>query len=179
MKIYIPQHLKQLEIIDTLSKMILEYGKYWSGEMNSFSDFYSYLKKDPVQKFLSSCLNTATLAPGQDPEVVLTYITKLFYSVKGTSKVFDYMKKYLGLNISGDIIYNPELTEIVISSIELDDESTFIESFQEFLKALLIFKDIQISIPEINLVLQDSINSTVGGQAVTYKVTLSRVFSLD
>lgn len=170
MKVYIPEHLKKLKIVKDLADLIREYGEhYYIDNVDSFNDYDYYLKKDPVQKFLSMCINSESIPEDQSLEEIIRYVSKLFYSVKGTMKVFEYIKRYLGLNISGNIFYNTNRVEITIDSINLTDENSFIESFKEFLSALILVQDIDINIPEVNLSLEGTIRSQFGAQAVVYK----------
>ena len=179
MKIYIPEHLKKIKLIRDLCKMISEYSEhYYSDNSSSFNDYYYYLKKDPIQKFLSLCITKDNIAEGQDLEEVIKYISRLFYSVKGTSKVFDYMKKYLGLSISGNIIHNSNYIEITLTSVNLNDEGGFVDAFRDFLEALLYFRELNIVIPEVNLQLKGNIDSEFGGEAVVYKVFVSGILDI-
>ena len=168
MKIYIPSHLRGLELVDQMCKMIEVYGRDYQEDYNtSFTDFYEfYLKSDPVKKFLGMMIKKGL---GQSEEVYesqINYISSLFYSVKGTEKVLYYIREFLGSgndplhpNPNPLIVFDPNIPmtyagtylTIVIDSITLKDENLFFESFMNFLEALLYF-DSENSIVKINLV---------------------------
>lgn len=178
MKIYIPAHLKNLEVINKLSKMITEYSEnYYEESQESFSDFYSSLNSDPVKKFLS--MRITEVPEGQSLNNIITYISRLFYSVKGTNKVFDYMKKYLNLNIVGDIIYTTKYIEFTISDIDLTDESNFSETLKNFLEALLYFEELRLNIPTVSLNIQGKFDNYFDSKVVTYKKYKSETLMED
>lgn len=167
MKIYIQPHLKKIEVIDQLEKMVRGYSDYYVENVNSFADYYYYdLKNDPVKKFLRLCIQT--VSGDQDYEEVINYLSRLFYSVKGTVKVFDYMKQFLGLKFEGDIVYTTKYIEFKLSEISLTDENLFYESLQEFLEALLYFQELRSSIDSVDLVLGGEIISSVGSGIIGY-----------
>lgn len=170
MKIYIPNHLKKLEIIDQLEKMINEYSNYYINPTSSFDDYLYNLKNDPVKRFISICIpeNSINLE-NQTYENVINYISRLFYSVKGTIKVFTYMKRYLGLNFIGEVIYTTRYIEINLSEITLSDENLFYDSLTDFLSALLYFQDLKTNIDIINLELVGEISNSIGSNLKCYK----------
>ena len=87
MRIYIPQHLKKLGIFEDLCKMVLKYEESYVSPVSSFDDYQSYMKIDPVMRFIGYCIKE--VREDQDYQVVLEYLTRMFYSVRGTRKVFD------------------------------------------------------------------------------------------
>ena len=169
MKVYIPSHLRKIEIIDQLAKMIQEYStKYYESNSDSFDNYYYDLKNDPVKKFLNLCIPENSIAGDQDYEEVINYLAKLFYSVKGTIKVFDYMKSFLNLKFDGDIVYTTNNIEFSISEISLNDENQFYESLRDFLDALLYYRNLETNIDTINLILTGDIENYVGSNLTCY-----------
>lgn len=163
MKIYIPDHLKSLKIIEQMDQMIKEYSsKYYTSNSDSFNDYYYSLMSDPVKKFVSLCISKDSINESQDYEEVINYISKLFYSVKGTIKVFDYMKTYLGLVFEGDLVYSTQYIEFKLSDLTLSDENLFYESLTDFLDALLYYRELRINIDSIDLDLTGDINNFIG-----------------
>ena len=69
----------------------------------------SSLDIDPVRDFVETLVGPELEESEADYENVLDYITRMFYSVKGTAKVFDYMDRFFpGFKRSGDIVYDGE-----------------------------------------------------------------------
>lgn len=161
MKVYIPNHLKNLTIIDQLSKLIQGYSEYYEETYNSFDDYYYSLRNDPVKKFISICIPSLD-NKDQSYEDVVNYISRLFYSVKGTIKVFEYMKNYLGLVFEGDLVYTTKYIKFKLGELTLSDENLFYESLESFLNSLLYFQKLEILSDSINLVLKGEINNYVG-----------------
>lgn len=169
MKVYIPNHLRKITIIDQLARMIQEYStNYYEESTDSFGDYYYSLKNDPVSKFLTLCISEDSIGKDQNYEDVINYLSRLFYSVKGTVKVFEYMKSFLGLQFSGDIIYTTEYIEFNLSNVSLSDENLFYESLKNFLDALLYYKELRTNIGTVNLVLTGNINNYVGTNLECY-----------
>jgi hypothetical protein len=92
MKIFIPKNLTNIEIISQLKKMIDGYEDYYEETSNPFDNYYYYLKNDDVKRFISLCLDETKIDSSQEYSEVLNYICRLFYSVKGTPLVFDYIE---------------------------------------------------------------------------------------
>lgn len=169
MKVYIQPHLRKIEIVDQMYNMIQEYANYYVESVNSFSDYYYFdLKNDPVKKFLKLCISEDSIKEGQEYEEVINYLSRLFYSVKGTVKVFDYMKQYLGLEFEGDIVYTTKYIEFKLAEISISDENLFYESMRDFLDALLYFRELRSSIDSVDLVLSGEISSSIGSGIVVY-----------
>ena len=58
MKIHVPIHLRKIEVIDQMCKMIEEYGEnFYIDTTDSFENYYYYLKLDPVKRFLNLCIS--------------------------------------------------------------------------------------------------------------------------
>ena len=135
MKIYIPKHLKSLEIIKNLCALIEEYGANPIENSNS-----STINKfqDPVKNFISICSN------GKLDEVMLGYYSNIFYCVKGTGKVFNYLIELIKLcneDIEISCTYNMESIKIELSRIPYSNEVIFRDSLMDFLSSLIYFKE--------------------------------------
>lgn len=177
MKIYIPQHLLKLPLLANLSAMIRTYAEE-RGQEGEWEDNWID-RNDPVIKFLRLCITEDMIDTStQTLEDVITYISKLFYSVKGTSKVFDYIKKYLGLEIVGDIKYSVDSLSLRISNVSQTDETNFSTSLQEFLEALLYFREFHLTMDGVEITIQSSINNNVGGDSLTYSVFSPEIMTL-
>lgn len=169
MKIFVPNHLRRIEILDQMVRMIQEYSsKYYEESSDSFGDYYYSLKNDPVNKFLTLCIPESSIGGDQTYEEVITYLSRLFYSVKGTVKVFEYMKTYLGLSFEGDIIYTTDYIEFNLKDVSLSDENLFYESLKNFLDALMYYKELRTNIGTVNLVLTGNITNFVGTNLECY-----------
>lgn len=169
MKLYIPSHLRKIEIIDQMAKMIQEYStNYYESTTDSFDDYYYSLRTDPVKKFLNLCIPEDSIDESQDYEDVINYLSRLFYSVKGTVKVFDYMRSFLNLGFEGDIVYTTRYIEFNLTNITLSDENLFYESMRDFLNALLYFQELRVNIGTINLILTGNIDNFVGSNLTCY-----------
>lgn len=170
MKIYIPKHIRNIEVVDTMCKLIEAYANDPSLSLDpgSFNNYYYYLNTDPVNRFLHICILESDVS--EDYESVISYISRLFYSVKGTTKVFEFMKKYLGLNLN-DIVYTVKELNFTISEVRLSDidEKVFYESLMDFLRALLYFGEARIRIEVIHLLLSNTLKNYTGASIETYK----------
>lgn len=177
MKIYIPQHLLKLPLLANLSAMIRAYAEE-RGTEGEWKDNWID-RNDPVIKFLrlvitEDMIDTST----QSLDDVIVYISKLFYSVKGTSKVFEYIKRYLGLDIVGDIKYSVDSLSLRISNVSQTDETNFSTSLQEFLEALLYFREFHLEMDGVEITIQSSISNNVGGDSLTYSVFSPEIMTL-
>lgn len=170
MIVYIPAHLEKLEIVAQLSAMIKGYSDYYEETKSSFEDYYYMLKTDSVKKFLKVCLKEEDFQ-GSDNEYeeVINYLCRLFYSVKGTIKVFDYMKKYLNLKFQSDIVYTVNSIELKIDTTDTKDINLFYNSLKGFLDALLYYQELVMSIGILNLILGGYISSSISKGCLTYK----------
>ena len=173
MNIYIPKHIRAIGVVDKMCKLIEGYSEYQPDTEGAFENYYYYLKSDPVIRFLNICIPESEFIkdhPSEEYESVIAYISRLFYSVKGTYKVFDFMKKYLGLEIY-DIKYTVKFLGFTIKEITLVDidENIYYQALLDFLKALLYFMDSKIKIDVINLWLSNTLRNYIGANIVTYK----------
>ena len=156
-----------------MCKLIQEYVN--SGKLEdrttAFDNYYYYLKVDPVKRFLHFCIDKWEDGEREESyESVITYLSKLFYSVKGTVKVLDYMRRYLNLNII-ELIYTVEELSFTIEVVNLVniDEKIFYDALVDFLKALLYFKNLNIKIELINLNISNELYNYLGTGVVTYE----------
>lgn len=177
MNIYIPKHIKKIGVVDKMCELI---DKYSSSNMyvdntaiNSFNDYYYYLKADPVNRFIHFCIpESKWIEEGntEDYDSVIQYISRMFYSVKGTYQVLEYMKKYLKLDMR-DVVYTVRLLRFTIESVTLSDidEAIYYSALIDFLEALLYFANVDIKINIINLELSNTLRNYIGVHITTYK----------
>lgn len=173
MKIYIPRHLRKIGVVSQMCELISLYSSspiYSNNSLDSFNNYYYYLNTDPVNRFLHFCISSDDLVYGEDYESVINYISRLFYSVKGTYKVFDCMRKYLGFEIN-NLVYTVKELSFTISEVTLSDidESVFYNSLIDFLSALLYFSSVNIKIELIRLQISNKLKNYTGAHIVTYK----------
>lgn len=168
MKIYIPRNLTNIEIIHQLKVMIEGYAKYYEETEGSFDNYYYYLKNDDVKRFIGLCVREEDLDSTQEYSEVLDYISRIFYSVKGTPLVFDYIEKCLGIKLH-NIVYTAETISFEIEEINVNNINTFIGSFRNFLNALLYFGELKSTIEVLNLIIKGEIHSNVTSGIVRYK----------
>lgn len=174
MKLYIPKHLRNLKVIDDMCRLIQGYVEegYLEDRTTAFDNYYYYLKVDPVKRFLHFCIDDWSEEEDRDEnyESVIKYISKLFYSVKGTVKVLEYMQRYLNLKIT-NIIYSVEVLSFTIEEVTLTDidEKIFYDALIDFLEALLYFKNVSIRIELINLHLSNELNNYIGTGVISYE----------
>jgi len=155
MKLFIKENLRAIPIINQLYNIVRAYGLTYSGEdeQDSMEDYKYSLRNDHVQRFI----DYVTL--GETDAVVrknkITYLTALFYSVKGTYKVFDYMIDYALADI--DITYTAKNISISINTIpESLDRDLFCTYLEKFLSALLYFESLDITISTLSVSVMDN-----------------------
>lgn len=168
MKIFIPKNLTNIEIISQLKKMIDGYAEYYQETGGSFDNYYYYLKNDDVRRFISLCIEEETLDKSQEYSEVLNYISRLFYSVKGTPLVFDYIEKYLNIKLR-NITYTAETISFEVEAIETYNINTFINSLRNFLSALLYYGELTSTLEMINLIIKGEIHTNVTSGIIRYK----------
>lgn len=168
MKIFIPKNLTNIEIISQLKKMIDGYAEYYSETQGSFDNYYYYLKNDDVKRFIGLCIKEEDLNSANEYSEVLNYISRLFYSVKGTPLVFDYIEKYLGIKLS-NISYDAKTISFEIDCIETNNINMFISSFRNFLNALLYFGELKATIEMMKLIIKGEIKTNVSSGIIRYK----------
>lgn len=180
MNIYIPKHIRKIGVVDKMCQLIQYYSSspYAVSSNDSFSNYYSYLGIDPVIRFLHICIPRSDFYKdnkhsNEDYDSAIVYISRLFYSTKGTNKIFDYMQKYLNLEIT-EIRYTVKTLSFEIAEIDLFDidENIYYDSLLDFLNALLYFGDgenLTIKIKKINLWLSNKLQNYIGERTITYK----------
>lgn len=134
-------HLLELPILQQLISLYEGYRDfYYETPSSTFQSYYTSMGIDPVRDFVEANIGSDLEGKeGLDYENVLDYITRMFYSVKGTAKVFDYMDRFFpGIQRSGDIIYDGETLSLslVLDSL-LDNTVEFREGLSKFLQTLL------------------------------------------
>lgn len=175
MKIFIPKNLSNIEIISQLSKMIDGYEQYYEETEGSFDNYYYYLKNDDVKRFIGLCITEEDIDNTQEHSEVLNYISRLFYSVKGTPLVFDYIEKYLGIKLK-NIVYTAETISFDVEEIKTYNINVFINSFRNFLSALLYFGELSSTLEMINLIIKGEIHTNVSTGIVRYTEHLIEKF---
>ncbi len=176
MNIYIPKHIRNIKVVGKMCDLIEKYtesGMYVDSTKDSFNNYYYYLKTDPVNRFLHFCISETDWEenhPDEEYESVIAYISRMFYSVKGTCQVLEYMKRYLDLNIT-NIRYTVKKLSFTIPEITLIDidEKIYYDALIDFLSALLYFREADIKIELINLWLSNTLRNYTGAQIITYK----------
>ena len=165
MRIYVPTHLRKLGILKNFCDMIQAYEKDYSEGTGSFDDYQTYLKIDPVRRFISLCIPETD----QDYETVLSYLTRLFYSLRGTTKVFEYMKSMLGLEFEGEVIYTTRTLGFTLAEIKGDDAAVFDQYLREFLGALVYFENLDYRVTNLTIRVENVVPFKVGAGLVTWK----------
>lgn len=175
MNIFIPENLKKIKVISQLCKMIEDYSNYYEEEpADSFNDYDFYMSYDPVKKFITLCLPEEEFydkwSSDQDYDTIINYLSRLFYSVKGTRMVLEYMRTYLDLTFIGDIIYSPGYISFKLDTLNISDEAVFRDLLEGFLSALLFYENLDINIAKLNLTIEDQITSYIQGGVITYRI---------
>lgn len=164
MKIYIKEHLREIPIINQLYNMVVEYGKaYEDDDKDSFDDYRYHLRNDAVLRFLDYVVPSEeefterSLDPSSRSSYI-NYLSALFYSVKGTYKVLDFILDYdLFQTSKGDPDQTPDTTTKIsytarTISIEIEnlpgtlDRDLFCSYLEKFLYTLLYFESLSITI---------------------------------
>lgn len=167
MKIYIPKHIRSLPIIDNLRKMMSAYKS--DQEVDSFSGYRDSLRVDPVYKFLSLVYPNTW----KNKDVDLAYLSNLFYRVKGTYKVIDFLVSFGILGnwetFTGEkASYNGRKIVIFVPKITFDKE-LYCTYLKNFLETLLFFDELYIEIGEIEIEVKGDISSTIESGNFNYR----------
>lgn len=192
MQIYIPKYLRErIPILRQLFDIVVKYGDMYSREedVDSFSDYKYSLRNDSIVRFLDYVLPDVNEFKNRFPDLKETditqlrnnhinYLTVLFYSVKGTYKVLDYIteydlfqtsrgKKYQGQDLSTKIAYTTKSISIEIQSIPAAlDRDIFCSYLEKFLNELLYFESLIINIKNISAeIIDDTVTSLNHGDA--------------
>ena len=170
MRIYIPQHLKKLGIFRDLGRMVEEYEKNYQDPPSSFTDYQNYMKIDPVLRFVSFCIKQEEGQTEEEYMAILEYVTRLFYSVRGTKRVLDYIGRYLGIKFIGNPIYTVKTISFSIANqTEWYDVSLFNSYLLDFLSALLYYESISYKV-DLNLEVKETKDFYMGIGVKTYKI---------
>jgi len=170
MKIFVPLYLRDIPVISQFVSIYSKYSSDYREEpRDSLADYRESLKRDPVKYFVGQCFDEEEL--GEKYDDIVNYISHLFESVKGTKKIFDYMKKYLNdyLDIQGDPVYTGQYIEIMFGTLTLTDEDHFYTSLYNFLSALLCFENLITNVGTIGLTIKDEITNYVAADVICYK----------
>lgn len=183
MKIYIPEHLRKIDIINQLYLMINEYSITYGStnqyRQTSLSDYQKTLSSDPVKNFIKLCISENNIREDEDYEEVINYLSKLFYSVKGTIKVFEYMSKFLNLDLDGDIIFDSKEVTINFKSLNVSNESLFYNYLKLFLDSLICYTKLNTNISSIDLTIDGEFINYVGGNIRSYKNITTELYEID
>lgn len=170
MRIYIPQHLKKLGIFRDLGRMVEEYEKTYQNPTSSFTDYQNYMKIDPVLRFVSFCIKQEDGQTDEEYIAILNYVTRLFYSVRGTRRVLDYVGRYLGIKFIGNPIYTVKTISFSIANqTEWYDVSLFNSYLLDFLSTLLYYESISYKV-DLNLEITETKDMYMGIGLKTYKI---------
>lgn len=178
MNIFIPKYLRErVKIIDQLYNMIRAYYEEYSQtkEEDSFDQFRFSRRNDYVVRFLDYVIptkyittevngETITVEDKATRETALNYLSKLFYSVKGTYKVLDYLIDYNILNADEnwwnlnnlnnnkvDISYTARSIDIKVDKLPDGlDRELYCDYLEKFLCALLYFEFLTINIGKMS-----------------------------
>lgn len=179
MKVYIKEHLKRIPIVDQLYNMIVEYSRtYEDDDRDNFDDYRYFLRNDAVIRFLDYVVPTEEefKARGLDPESrpsYISYLSALFYSVKGTYKVLDFILDYdLFQTSKGEENQGPDTTTKISYTarsitIEIDtlpatlDRDLFCNYLEKFLCTLLYFESLTITINSIGTSIVDTTQASL------------------
>lgn len=135
--------------------MMAEYSKNKVETVDSFSGYKDSLKIDPVYRYL----NLVYPEGWENKESNLSYLSNLFYRVKGTSKVIDLLVSF-GILGSweepvGEASYNGRRVEVYVPSISFDRD-LYCTYLKEFLENLLFFDHLKITVGEITVEVEDT-----------------------
>lgn len=121
--------------------MIEEYGmNYYSETTNNFDDWKYNLGSDPVIRFISRCKPKTETETDEEYEGKINYLVRMFYSVKGTTLVLEYLRYYLSGKLFTGITYeySPEVLKITMEGLNSSiDPELFFKEQKEFLDALI------------------------------------------
>jgi len=168
MEIFIPNHLRRIVVVEQLYEMIQEYSEnYYEDVTSSFDDYQYYQKLDAVKRFIGMVYEKPDDISDEEYESIVNYLSRLFYSVKGTLKVFDFIEEYLDLEIE-DLSYTIRELSITIKNLDTTDVTKFYENLEEFCAALLYFEEFNATIETINLVVDSEIITKVSADVIPY-----------
>lgn len=184
MNIYIKKYLTNIPIIKKMVNLIKEYSQEFpSEEDDSYSEYRNIKASDDVITFLDyvvpsslgMCNGDSVVGENDADEVrenKIVYLSELFYSVKGTYKVFDYITEYdlfqtnlqktdngyiQGQDTTSTITYTTQNVTINIESLPSQfDRELFCSYLEKFLCALIYFGSLTINIKKAGITYQDT-----------------------
>lgn len=179
MKFYIPSHLRKLKLIDQVARVIEAYVP--DNDIDSFDDYRWYFQNDPIKRFLGLEREVPTKESEEteeeyqerltDYETEINYLTKLFYTVKGTKKVIEYAQKFIPSLSSANISYSIEELKVEINSLDNEiNEDIYAQYLEDFFNALLIFKIFSCNITTVNRTFNDRLSVAIGVGVQPYKI---------
>lgn len=176
MVIYIPNHLREsIPLIKDMTMMIEKYNKDYKTEtIGSFDLYYDHQNLSSIKKFVRICLenNNLSFSENNDQDSIVNYLSVLFYSVKGTRKVFDFMREYLGISIDEKIVYTISSLVLNINEVSTTSIFNYVEALKGFLSSLLYYGDLVSEIKKMSLIIDDSINFYISYDIQKYKEEL-------
>lgn len=162
----------KLGIFSDLAKMVTEYetNYYDPSAAGSFDRYQSYTKIDPVLRFVSFCIHREEEQTEEEYRIILNYVTRLFYSVRGTRRVFDYISRYLGIKFIGNPIYTIKSINFSIANdTDWYDVSLFNSYLLDFLNYLLYYESISYKV-DLGLKITEEKEFYCGVGMLTYKL---------
>ena len=128
------------------------------------------MKIDPILRFVGFCIKQKEGQTEEEYKAILEYVTRLFYSVRGTRRVFDYISRYLGIRFIGNPIYTVKTISFSIANqTEWYDVSLFNSYLLEFLDTLLYYESISYKV-DLNLEVTENKELYFGAGVKTYKI---------
>lgn len=181
MRIYVKDYLRKIPLLKRMCDIIVAYAAEYPPEnLDSFSGFRDAQSLDDVATFIDYVsptigeyrLRFPKLSDGGLAEMRknnVNYLTALFYSVKGTYKVLDYLTEY-------DLFHQTPITSrvqeqdttsvisysarsIVVNINEIPgffDRDLFCTYLEKFLSSLLYFESLTINIDSVSVEISDT-----------------------
>ena len=169
--LYIPPHLRKLEIIDNFARMVEEYDKQSPGivlPVPSRVNLEYSIKEDPVKKFVYNGLEGVDLGKHQDRAEVTNYISHLLYCSKGTSNVFELLKTKMALNLKS-IFKNSQII-LQIKNVISSDIANYKAELEQALSRLLYFNRIDVRVIETKITLDNKFEYYIQGNIHNYTI---------
>ena len=79
------------------------------------------------------------------------------------------MKDFLGIDFLNEPTYNNSNIVLQISEIKISNISIWSEALKDFLDALLYYDQIQMTIENLRLQIQDTLEGSVGSSLILFK----------
>jgi hypothetical protein len=128
------------------------------------------MKIDPVLRFVNFCIKKEDSQSEEEYQAILDYVTRLFYSVRGTRRVFDYMSRYLGIKFVGSPVYTIKTISFSIAhDTSWYDISLFNSYLLEFLDCLLYYEELNYKV-DFGINIKETKDFYFGLGALTYKI---------